>query len=98
MFHWYWGSNLIRKAITPELAKKKYMEELQQLKPLASEPAHLQKDMVKIEGGSYWHTEETGQRRQVTVASFWLDRYEVSNLQYHEFLPSNRPDVSVDTI
>ncbi len=49
------------------------------------------KDMVLIRGGTFWMGSQNGPRdaqpeHQVTVGSFWIDRYEVTNAEFARFV------------
>ena len=53
------------------------------------------KDMIEIKGGSYTlgsvhgnHDERP--RRKITTKGFWIDKYEVTNIQYQRFLEDTR--------
>ena len=79
------GIDVYQEGDYARTSKTKYLEASQQLRVPVRKSAEVQKNMVHIAGGSYWHTDETGQRHRVTVASFWLDQYEVNNGQYYQF-------------
>lgn len=61
---------------------------------LAQDETEANKDMVLVEGGDYiigWHlTDESLQirRRRVTLPAFYIDKYEVSNAEYKQFIES----------
>ncbi|MBL8900545.1 MAG: SUMF1/EgtB/PvdO family nonheme iron enzyme [Planctomycetes bacterium] len=70
---------------------------LAEIRPVATHPAARQvpDGMVLIPGGSYtlgpakgWTTGVAAAARTVEVKSFYLDRFEVTNAQYREFLGS----------
>ncbi|MBK9383997.1 MAG: SUMF1/EgtB/PvdO family nonheme iron enzyme [Planctomycetes bacterium] len=70
---------------------------LGEIRPVATHPAarQLPDGMVLVPGGSYtlgpakgWTTGVAAAARTVIVKSFYLDRFEVTNAQYREFLGS----------
>jgi len=67
----------------------------------ATGPANAQREMVLIEGGSFkmgWNggDEQRGEHT-VTVPSFYLDKFEVTNAEYAEFVKeTGKPTPSID--
>ena len=72
------------------------------LQPQAPVTTNTKRDMVLIEGGTFTMGsdnagEEQKGEHQVTVASFYLDRYEVTNAEYAEFIKATgRPAPAID--
>ncbi|MEN3330207.1 MAG: eukaryotic-like serine/threonine-protein kinase [Acidobacteriota bacterium] len=68
----------------------------------AAGAANARRDMVLIEGGSFtMGSNSTGDKQKgehaVTVPSFYLDKYEVTNAEYAEFIKdTNKPAPSID--
>jgi eukaryotic-like serine/threonine-protein kinase len=71
------------------------------LKPPAPLAANTKREMVLIEGGTFtmgWNKgdEQVGEHK-VTVPSFYIDKYEVTNAEYAEFIKdTGRPAPAID--